>query len=60
MLGYDPYLSDENAKMLGIEKVDSMNCLAGLILCNCTPLTDATRNIVSADALNKTKRRADY
>ena len=57
VLGYDPYLSDENAKRLGIEKVDFDELLgrADFITIH-TPLTDATRNIISADALNKTKK----
>ena len=57
VLGYDPYMSDENAKRLGIEKVDFDELLgrADFITIH-TPLTDATRNIISADALNKTKK----
>jgi D-3-phosphoglycerate dehydrogenase len=57
VLGYDPYLSNENAKRLGIEKVDLDELLgrADFITIH-TPLTDATRNIISADALNKTKK----
>ena len=57
VLGYDPYLSNENAKRLGIEKVDLDELLgrAHFITIH-TPLTDATRNIISADALNKTKK----
>ena len=51
VLGYDPYLSEENAKRLGIEKVDLDELLgrADFITIH-TPLTDATRNIISADA----------
>jgi len=57
VLGYDPYLSEENAKRLGIEKVelDDLLARADFITIH-TPLTDATRNIISADALNKTKK----
>ena len=57
VVGYDPYLSSENAKRLGIEKLelDDLLARADFITLH-TPLTDATRNIVSADALNKTKR----
>ena len=32
VLGFDPNLSEENAKRLGIEKVDLDECLAELIL----------------------------
>ena len=57
VVGYDPYLSPENAKRLGIEKLELDDLLkrADFITLH-TPLTDATRNIVSADALNKTKK----
>ena len=59
VVGYDPYLSPENAKRLGIEKLELNDLLerSDFITLH-TPLTDATRNIVSADALNKTKRGA--
>ncbi len=57
VVGYDPYLSSENAKRLGIEKLelDALLARADFITLH-TPLTDATRNIISADALNKTKK----
>ena len=57
VLGYDPYLSEENAKRLGIEKVDLNELLgrADFITIH-TPLTDAIRNIISADAVSKTKK----
>ena len=57
VVGYDPYLSPENAKRLGIEKLELDDLLkrADFITLH-TPLTDATRNIVGADALNKTKK----
>ncbi len=57
VLGYDPYLSPEKAKRLGIEKLelDDLLARADFITLH-TPLTEATRNIVSADALNKTKK----
>ena len=57
VVGYDPYLSPENAKRLGIEKLDLNDLLrrADFITLH-TPLTDSTRNIVSADALSKTKK----
>ncbi len=57
VVGYDPYLSSENAKRYGIEKVELDDLLKrGDFITLHTPLTDATRNIVSADALNKTKK----
>ena len=57
VVGYDPYLSPENAKRLGIEKLELDDLLkrADFITLH-TPLTDATRKIICADALNKTKR----
>ena len=57
VVGYDPYLSLENAKRLGIEKLELCDLLAVADFISLhTPLTEATRNIVSADALNKTKK----
>ena len=57
VVGYDPYLTDQNAKRLGIKKVD-LNELFGRadFITLHTPLTDATRHIISANALNKTKK----
>ena len=57
VVGYDPYLSPENATRLGIEKfeLDELLAQADFITLH-TPLTDTTRNIISADALNKTKK----
>jgi D-3-phosphoglycerate dehydrogenase len=57
VMGYDPYLTPENATRLGIEKVELDELLgqADFITLH-TPLTDGTRNIISADALNKTKK----
>ena len=57
VMGYDPFLTDERAKNLGIEKVELDELLekADFITLH-TPLTDATRNIISADALNRTKK----
>ena len=57
VMGYDPYLTPENATRLGIEKVelDDLLAQADFITLH-TPLTDGTRNIISADALNKTKK----
>ena len=57
VLGFDPFLTPERAKKLGIEKVELDELLekADFITLH-TPLTDATRNIISADALQKTKK----
>ncbi len=57
VLGFDPFLTPERAKKLGIEKVELDELLekADFITLH-TPLTDSTRNIISADALQKTKK----
>ncbi|MEK9754588.1 MAG: phosphoglycerate dehydrogenase, partial [Rhodospirillaceae bacterium] len=53
---YDPYLSPERATELGVEKVelDDLFKRADFISLH-TPLTDATRGIVDADAFAKMK-----
>jgi D-3-phosphoglycerate dehydrogenase len=53
---YDPFLTPERAVELGIEKVELDELLrrADFITLH-TPLTDQTRNILSADNLAKTK-----
>jgi D-3-phosphoglycerate dehydrogenase len=57
VVGYDPYLSEENVKRMGVEKVDLDELLrrADFISIH-TSMTTATRNIIGADALNKTKQ----
>src|SRR6202142_413087 len=57
VIAYDPFLSPERAVKLGVEKVelDELLTRADLISLH-TPLTDKTKNILSADALAKTKR----
>ncbi len=57
VLAYDPYLSPERAVEIGVEKVDLDTLLgrADFISLH-TPLTDKTRNILDATALNKTKK----
>ncbi len=54
---YDPYLSDEKAKDLNLEKVSLEDLLkrADFISLH-TPLNDSTRNILSKDTLPKTKK----
>ena len=57
VLAYDPFLSDERAKTLGVAKVDLDELLAKADFITLhVPLTDKTRNILSAEALAKTKR----
>lgn len=56
VVAYDPFLSEERAQELGVEKVELDELLrrADFISLH-TPLTDQTRNILSAEALKKTK-----
>jgi D-3-phosphoglycerate dehydrogenase / 2-oxoglutarate reductase len=57
VLAYDPYLSEKKALELGVEKtdLDSLLVRADFITLH-TPLTDATKNILSREALGKTKK----
>jgi D-3-phosphoglycerate dehydrogenase len=59
VVAYDPYLSAERAAELGVEKVelDDLLARADFITLH-TPLTGETRNIISADAINKMKKGA--
>jgi D-3-phosphoglycerate dehydrogenase / 2-oxoglutarate reductase len=56
VLGFDPYLSEDRACDLNIEKVelDDLLARADFITLH-TPLTDSTRHIINAAALAKTK-----
>ena len=57
VLAYDPYLSEKKALELGVEKTDLDTLLARSDFITLhTPLTDATRYILSREALAKTKR----
>ncbi len=56
VIAYDPFLSPQRAHELGVEKVDLDALLARADFISLhTPLTDATRGIINADALAKTK-----
>jgi D-3-phosphoglycerate dehydrogenase / 2-oxoglutarate reductase len=57
VLAYDPYLTEKRAIELGVEKTDLATLLprADFITLH-TPLTDATRDIISRTALAKTKK----
>ena len=57
VIAYDPFLSPERAVQLGVEKVelDDLLTRADVISLH-VPLTDKTRNILSAEALAKTRR----
>jgi len=57
VLAYDPYLTRERAKDLGVEKVELDGLLARSDFITLhTPLTDATRDIIDADAIARLKR----
>ncbi len=57
VVAYDPFLTPERAIDMGIEKVtlDELLARADFITLH-TPLTNETRNILSAEALAKTKK----
>jgi D-3-phosphoglycerate dehydrogenase / 2-oxoglutarate reductase len=57
VIAYDPYLSSERAQELGIEKVelDELLARADFITLH-VPMTPETKNILSAEALAKTKK----
>ncbi|WP_323716110.1 phosphoglycerate dehydrogenase [Paracoccus aminovorans] len=57
VLAYDPFLSEERAKELGVKKVelDELLARADFITLH-VPLTEKTRNILSRDSLAKTKK----
>jgi len=57
VVAYDPFLTEERAIELGIEKVDlgELEKRADFITLH-TPLTDETRNILSRERLERTKK----
>jgi D-3-phosphoglycerate dehydrogenase len=57
VVAYDPFLTPEKALEMGVEKVtlDELLARADFITLH-TPLTDQTRNILSAENLAKTKK----
>lgn len=57
VVAYDPFLSAERAQDLGIEKVELNDLLARADFITLhTPLTNETRGIISADAINRMKK----
>jgi D-3-phosphoglycerate dehydrogenase / 2-oxoglutarate reductase len=57
VIAYDPFLSPERAVKLGVEKVEIEDLLARADAISLhTPLTDKTRNILSAEAIARTKK----
>jgi D-3-phosphoglycerate dehydrogenase len=56
VIAYDPFLSEKRALDMGVEKVELDELLArAQFITLHTPLTDATRNILSRQALAKTR-----
>lgn len=57
VIAFDPYLSPERALDIGVEKVELDELLkrADFITLH-TPLTEKTKNIIDATAINKTKK----
>jgi D-3-phosphoglycerate dehydrogenase len=57
VVAYDPFLSEERAEQMQVEKVelDALLKRADFITLH-VPLTDKTRNILSAEAIAKTKK----
>jgi len=57
VLAYDPFLSPEKARELGVERVELETLFrrADFISLH-TPLTDQTRNIIDAEAISKMKQ----
>lgn len=57
VIAYDPFLSEEKAESMQVEKVelDTLLARADFITLH-TPLNEATRGILSAEALAKTKK----
>lgn len=56
VIAYDPFLTEERADKLGVEKVELHELLARSDFITLhVPLTDKTRNILSADAIERMK-----
>ena len=59
VMAFDPFLTQEKASELSVEKVDLETLLKNAdIISLHTPLTEETKNIISSDALNKMKKGA--
>jgi D-3-phosphoglycerate dehydrogenase len=59
VVAFDPYLSPERAADLGVEKVEFDELLARADFISLhTPLTNETKNIISADAIARMKKGA--
>lgn len=56
VIAFDPYLTPERAAEIGVEKVDLDRLLSHADFISLhTPMTDATRGVINAEAIAKTK-----
>ncbi|PLX42345.1 MAG: phosphoglycerate dehydrogenase [Hyphomicrobiales bacterium] len=59
VIAFDPFLTQERAQEIGVEKVELDELLARSDFISLhTPMTDKTRNIINADAMAKMKKGA--
>ncbi|XDZ66251.1 phosphoglycerate dehydrogenase [Alphaproteobacteria bacterium LSUCC0684] len=59
VMAYDPFLTEDRARSIGVEKVEFDDLLARADYISLhTPLTDDTRNIINADAISRMKKGA--
>ncbi len=57
VMAYDPFLSDESAKVIGVTKVDFDELLRSSDYISLhTPFTDTTKNIINKESINKMKK----
>src|SRR5260370_13483260 len=57
VIAFDPFLSVERAEQIGVEKVELDDLLARAdVITLHTPMTAQTKNILSAEAIAKTKK----
>ena len=57
VVAYDPFLTEERAVAIGVEKVELDNLLSRAdVITLHTPLTDKTRNVISAEAIAKCRQ----
>ena len=58
VIAFDPFLSEERAKQLGVERVELDDLLQAAPISSRlhTPLTDKTKNVIDAGALAKTRK----
>ncbi len=58
VVAFDPFLTEDRAREIGVEKVETLDALyprCDFITLH-TPLTEGTRNLINADAMEKMKK----